>query len=115
MANLRSILAEIERVAWAEAEAGRSLDAAVVSGYASALNGEIEGLRPSFRAAAFSVALGAGLSLVTGPLPLAVGVAAGAAQAVGSAVKAKVDHERSWISAADRLRCVRPTGCEPRT
>ena len=104
MVSLRAILAEVEQEAWAAAEAGQSLDAAVVAEYGNALHREAARLAPSFKGTAISIALGAGLSLVTGPLPLAVGIGVGAAQAVGSAAHSKYEHEHSWIAAADKLR-----------
>jgi hypothetical protein len=107
MVSLRAILAEVEHEAWAAAEAGQSLGAAIVAEYGAALHREAARLAPSFKGTAASIALGAGLSLVTGPLPLAVGLGVGAAQAVGSAVLSKYQHDHSWIAAADRLRKVR--------
>jgi hypothetical protein len=102
--NLRARLADIEAAAWDAAEAGRMIEVAVMEAYADALHRDVEALRPSFRGAATTMVIGAALSVVTGPLPLAFGMAAGAAQVIVATVAARVRHERSWMAAADQLR-----------
>ena len=104
MQSLRARLREIEAIAWEAADTGLPFDAAVIAAYTDALHREIDALKPSFRGAVGAVVLGAGVSIVTGPLPLAIGVVAGAIEVVSGAAIARHRQDHSWMAAADRLR-----------
>lgn len=103
MRNLRARLREIEEAAREVSIAGGPIDTAILAKYNAALQIEIDKLRPSFRGAILAVLLGAGMAVVTGPLPLALGIVGGVAQvSVGSGV-ARLRYERSWMAAANQL------------
>jgi hypothetical protein len=106
MRSLRSRLAEFEAAAWEAAEAGHALEPAMMHAYSDGLQREIDGLRPSLVGAGIAIAFGATISVVTGPLPLAIGIVAGAGEVVAETAVARYRHGRSWMAAADRLRKV---------
>ena len=109
MKSLRARLAEIEAAALEASGGGRTLEVATMQAYADALHRDIDRLKPSFRGAVAAVAIGAGISIVTGPLPLLVGIGAGAMEVVAETALARRQHDRSWMAAADRLRPPRAT------
>ncbi len=107
---LRGLLATLEAHAWQEAEQGRTLEDSIVQGYVAAMDAEVAKFAPSFKGAAGAVAIGALLSLVTGPLPLVAGLTIGAGQTVAGAARAHHRYERSWMAAANKLHKVaKPT------
>jgi hypothetical protein len=109
MKSLRARLAEIEAAALEASGGGRAIEVATMQAYADALHRDIERLKPSFRGAVAAVTIGAVISIVTGPLPLVVGVGAGAMEVVAETALARRRHDRSWVAAADRLRPPRDT------
>lgn len=108
MKNLRARLRDIESEALVLASSGRSFEKSVHDAYRYALEADIASLQPSLKKGAAAVLVGAGVSLLTGPLPMAIGVGAGAAVTVAEVAAARRRAGQSWIAAASRLR--RPTG-----
>jgi hypothetical protein len=110
LADLRSLLGEIEEAAWSAAESETELDESVREGYQTRFHEAVARLQPSMRGIATGTAVGLAIGLVTGPFaPTAalgapfVGLGAGVASDVAAAVQGRWKYGRSWMAAADRL------------